>query len=184
MTMPRHPDDDNIPSLSEQAKAAKEASQANEARVKEARKGKKAAVLPEEPAVTPVGKRGFIAPAYKNGKFMVKPGVSGRMQLADGRSIEDRPGDKFAVFKGGMLITDDEDIIAWCEKHPEICRDAQDPDTRVWATLTESKLTLSTRSAQLPEGLDIDKLIKGEAQEMAQGTGDKLVQSVLDSIGA
>jgi len=126
----------------------------------------------------------FVSPEYLRGKFLVKPGPEVDEKLADGRTIKVRPDDLIARFQDGILATDDEDIIAWAEGHPEICRDVDDPETAVWVALMEAKLERINRSSQLPPELDIDKLLKGDPTQLSDQLGGALMSAARAARGA
>jgi len=126
----------------------------------------------------------FVSPEYRRGKFLVKPGPEVDEKLADGRTIKVRPDDLIARFSDGILATDDEDIIAWAEGHPEICRDVDDPETAIWVSLVEIKLEKSNQAAQLPPELDINKLLKGDPTQLTDRLGGALMSAARAARGA
>lgn len=113
----------------------------------------------------PEGHRVFITYSqFANAHILVKSGEPvyapvGTHTPLGMRPVSHREGDKWAVFQGGVLVTDDPDIIAWCESHPEICRDASDPFAAEWAELKSAQLPTNTRDEMLPRTIDVDKLI-------------------------
>jgi len=186
--VPAHPDDESLPNAGAEA----DASRAAQERAREAQEKAQATlqgVPPTEPEATPPsdtgeGRRVFVSPEYLRGKFLVKPGPEVDEKLADGRTIKVRPDDLIARFQDGILATDDEDIIAWAEGHPEICRDVDDPETAVWVALMEAKLERINRSSQLPPELDIDKLLKGDPTQLSDQLGGALMSAARAARGA
>ena len=63
-----------------------------------------------------------------------------------------------------ILQTDDLEIIEWCIEHPDICRDADDPQAEAWATLKQMTINTATKEATLPPGTDINAMLRGEKQ--------------------
>lgn len=180
--VPAHPEDETLPNVT----AEVEAQAPTLGRIEEARAKAQEAIreLPEETASPPAsepgtGRKVFVSPEYVNGKFLVKEGTTRPERLADGRVIETRDDDVMARFSGGILATDDPDVIAWCLDHPELCRDIDDPATPVWVTLTTAKLTTSTSEAAMPPELDIEKLLKGDTQQLLGRLGGELLQSAI-----
>jgi hypothetical protein len=167
--LPAHPDDQTVENVTSQAEEIK-GLLANQSRLEEAieRLVKDAPVPKEESTGPPEGVRSFVAPAHPNGKFMVKPGKLIQAPSPDGPRDIRREGDIWAKFSGGVLITDEPEVIAWCEKHPDICRDAFDPQTEVWVALREAQRETATRGASLPPSLDVAKLLQGDMS----GLGD------------
>lgn len=80
-------------------------------------------------AVTPV-----VAPPH--------PGMSTGVQ-----PLSRRDNAIWAEFKGGVLVTDQEPVIKWCEAHPSVCRDATDEMTKPWVTLKEMQVRRSNRES-------------------------------------
>ncbi len=160
--LPRHPDDANVENLTEQAEQIK-GLLADQARLEEViAKLVKGAPAPAEASSVPEGTRSFVAPAHPNGKFLVRQGKLIQAPSPEGPRDIRREGDVWAKFTSGVLVTDDPDVIAWCEKHPELCRDAFDPETEVWAALIEAQRETATRGASLPPSLDVSKLLRGD----------------------
>lgn len=125
--------------------------------------------------------RVFVAPIHKNARFLVKPGKL--VQFRDpnsptGTRDARRDGDVWAVFAGGVLVTDNPTIIAWCEKSTEICRDADDPRTEAWAMLKEGQVPTSTRDPLINPKLDVDQIVFRESDEpVLAGAHSHLVES-------
>jgi hypothetical protein len=116
----------------------------------------------EETAGPPPGTRVFVAPAYPNMRVLVKQGKLIQAPSPDGPRDIRREGDVWAKFVGGILVTDDPDVIAWCEAHHDVCRDAYDPKTEVWVALVQAQRETATSEAKLPPGLDVEKLLEGD----------------------
>lgn len=171
--VPAHPDDESLPNLTEEV-----AAKASERERIEAARQKAREAIEELPKPAPrrEGSKVFISPEYLNGKFLVKQGATRKERLADGRLIETRDDDLIARFRNGLLTTDDPDIIEWAKAHPEICRDADDPDTPAWVALKTATLATSRQDPSLPPEMDIAKLLRGEIQELVGGgpAGDLL----------
>jgi len=134
---------------------------------KEARAAEKALkrTKPLPTKVADEGYRTFIAPIEKNTRFLAKAGevVWFRDQTAPlGRRDISREGDVTVQFTNGILTTKDPDIIEWCEANPDICRDAADPRTKVWADLKERQIATASREPLLERSLDVDELVYGD----------------------
>ena len=112
--------------------------------------------------------RTFIAPGLLDARFVVKGGTvvqSPANAFSGGLPVDlRRDGDVVARFVNCILQTDDLDIIEWCVEHPDICRDANDPQAEAWATLKQMTIETSTKEATLPPGTDIDAMLRGEKQ--------------------
>ena len=112
--------------------------------------------------------RTFIAPGLLDASFMVRAGKvvqSPANAFSGGLPVDlRRDGDKVARFVNCILQTDDLDIIEWCVEHPDICRDADDPQAEAWATLKQMTINTGTKEATLPPGTDIDAMLRGEKQ--------------------
>lgn len=99
------------------------------------------------------GYRSFVAAReYANAVFLVKEGKLIEAPLAMGmtpgvKPLVRREGDKMAAFRGGILVTDDPDLIAWCLAHPKVCRPSEDPMTKGWATMKDMQTPLANRDA-------------------------------------
>lgn len=106
--------------------------------------------------------RTFVSPLHPNTRFLVRAGSV--HQVRDPNSptgLRDmfRSGDKWAVFQSGILQTDDPEIIAWAENHPEICRDVNDRLTPLWVQLEEARTPKAWREASLDPTTNIDSYI-------------------------
>ena len=130
--------------------------------------------VPEETPELPKGTRVFVSPAHKNCRFLAKAGTVVKQPSPQGPWDHSRDGDVWVQFSNGyVVVTGDKHVIAWCEAHTDVCRDAFAPETEAWAALTEATLETSTESAKLPKNTDIEKLLSGEAQGLADS--DSLV---------
>lgn len=118
-----------------------------------------------EPAELPDGERRFVSPKYRGGKFLAKAGELVMVPSPRGPWAKERVGDIWVDFKSGNGIfrTTDPVAIAWCEAHPEVCRDAFDLKTPAWVAVVEATLETATQAARLPANTDIDALLRGEA---------------------
>ncbi len=140
------------------------------------------------------GMRYFIAPIYPNAKFLVRPGVPKAMVATGGVIISwpERDGDVWAIFRSGILATDDPILIEWCLAHsgsPEahvayhqehktnarscgapfgLCRE-QGIATDDWFQMKQAQIPLATRPQALNPGIDVDRYFNGIAPR-----GDKL----------
>lgn len=124
-------------------------------------------------AAMQAGFRCFVAPAHVNGKFLAKAGKPVNVTTPDGRKFtRERDGDVWAKFNGGQLITDDPELIKWCEARSDICRDIADPQTDAWATIVEAQQETSTKGAAIPKSLSVESILKGETTGIV---GDSLV---------
>ena len=123
--------------------------------------------LDEEDAPAPVDRRlVFVAPAHPTGKFLVKPGDVLMQPSPYGPWPVSRHGDVFIRFHGGLIIIDPSDPndqvrLAWLRAHPEIARDADDPQTDLWVKLTTDKHPTSRREASLPANANIEEILDG-----------------------
>lgn len=132
------------------------------------------------------GYRTFVAAKqYENSKILAIPGTPIKMPPHPGMSpgitpYSQRDGDKFVKFSGGVLVTNDYEIIAWCEAHPQVCRDASDPRTQGWVTLKDMQTETASRDAVLPQSVDVDEMAFPKGLELAPTT---LEEGVDDSPG-
>lgn len=125
------------------------------------------------------GNRAFIAPAHKQGRFLVRGGK--QMMVVSGTSIAiergmqvsqqtevGRVGDVWLSFVGGIAIidpsTEDGQVqLQWCLDHPDMCRDAvNDNAVEVWASLKEGQLQKIDQEPSIPTSLNIDAALKGD----------------------
>lgn len=135
------------------------------------------------------GKRAFVSPMRVKGSYMVKPGplvvcyagtntpVQAGAPASSGTEIK-RLGDVKAVFQGNVLIVDPEETFThpvtgqeiqkgkilelWAENHPEICRDAMNAETEIWAAFKQGQLNLAGKEPSIPAAIDIDKVMRGD----------------------
>jgi hypothetical protein len=126
--------------------------------------------------------RTFVAAAqYRNHKFLIKRGQV--VQFRDpnsptGSRDARREGDKFARFAGGVLVTDDADIITWCEQNRKVCRDATDPRAAAWAQLKEGQIDLAARERVIDGSLDVDQMLYPDGGESGvDGLGAAILSS-------
>lgn len=115
---------------------------------------------------------------FANHSFLVKPGTPVKAPLHAGAPIGIQPlshreGDVFAHFSNNVCTTDDPDVIAWCEKHPEICRPASDPRTRAWVQLKSGQIATGSREALIEAGMNVDELLFGDRS--AEELGDAVL---------
>lgn len=123
------------------------------------------------------GKKAFVFPQRRNYRKLVKAGTlqacfSGTHTPIPSGVRADNPeiarvGDIWLHAKGGILIFDPEEeggqeILAWCLEHPEICRDALDPQTEVWAHLKTSQTQFKNKAPSMSQGLDVDAMMRGD----------------------
>lgn len=116
------------------------------------------------PVELPDGERRFVAPKYRGGKFLAKAGTVVEVPSPRGPWAKERKGDIWVDFKSGngIFSTTDPEAIAWCEAHPDVCRDAFDPKTPAWVAVVEATLETATQTARLPANTDVDALLRGE----------------------
>lgn len=124
------------------------------------------------------GKRAFVSPSRVKGSYMVRPGkltivyagtempVQAGAPAVNGTETR-RIGDIKAKFEGNVLIIDPSTeegavILEWAEKHPEICRDALNPETEIWAAFKKGQLNLADKEPSIPTNMDIDKVMRGD----------------------
>ena len=139
------------------------------------------------------GYRTFVAcKEFENSKFLAIAGTPVKMPPHPGMSpgitpYSNRAGDKFVKFSGGVLVTNDENAIAWCEAHPQVCRDADDPRTQGWVTMKEMQTDIAARDAMLPKSVDVDAMAfpKGveitPSQELEQGVDKSSGKLLVDA---
>lgn len=119
-----------------------------------------AELLAKEKVVPETGLVSYVAaPEYAQKSFLIKAGEpqAAPIQMGTNPGIKPllrREGDKWARFVGGTLVTDDPDIIAWCDAHPTQCRRSDDPVTRGWHTLKE----MQTRRANRDQAMDASQM--------------------------
>jgi hypothetical protein len=124
------------------------------------------------------GKRVFISPRARNFRKLIQPGrptvvyagtkiaaIAG--QPAAGGTEIARIGDIFAHFVGGVMVVDPTTdngkvILAWAEKNPDLCRDAMDPTSEVWAALKTAQLNLAHKEPSMAQNLDVDRMLSGD----------------------
>lgn len=114
-----------------------------------------------------VPQRAFIAPVQKNTRYLIGAGKIN--QIVDpnsptGKRDTFRDDEVWVEFHDGLVVYtpgEDDKQIAWCEAHPETCRDIQDPLTEAWAFMKEAQQNLAGREAVLPQSLDIDAALMG-----------------------
>ena len=124
------------------------------------------------------GKRAFVSPSRVKGSYMVRPGkmaivyagtdmpVQAGAPAVNGTETR-RIGDIKAKFEGNVLLIDPSTeegavILEWALKHPEICRDAMEPETEIWAAFKKGQLNLAASEPSIPTNLDIDKVMRGD----------------------
>jgi len=131
--------------------------------------------------------KGYVAyvtyDAHLNTEFMVEPGTPVKLPPSPYTppgvvSISHREGDVVARFVGGILTTNDPQVIDWCDNHPTICRPAADPRTKGWLALKNTQVATSTREAQNHD-LDADELMFGSGAP--DGRGDRVMAPGADS---
>ena len=139
------------------------------------------------------GYRTFVAAKeFENSKFLAVAGVPVKMPPHPGMSpgitpYSQRDGDKFVKFSGGVLVTNDYDIIEWCENHKKVCRDAQDPRTQGWVTMKEMQTDVASRDAVLPTDVDVDAMAFPEdsnippTQELERGVDNTSGKLLVDA---
>ena len=120
----------------------------------------------------PDGERRFVAPGHRGGKFLAHAGDIVQVPSPRGPWNKERIGDIWVNFANGngVFSTKDPKAIAWCEAHPEICRDAFDPKTPAWVAITEATLETPTQGARLPRSTDIEAMLRGDASGLG-GSG-------------
>jgi hypothetical protein len=112
----------------------------------------------------------FVAPVEKNTRFLVtagKPLTVNDPNSPKGKRMYEREGDVFVEFVSGICVLTPgvNDVeIAWCNAHPEICRDASDPMTEAWLYLKEQQVATASKDAGLPSSIDIEALLRGDAR--------------------
>lgn len=150
----------------EEQRAQKELQDAQDA-LSKARKAGKTDLPPIQ------GYRGFAAPIEQNSRILVKPGKLVQIRDASsptGMRDASRQGDKFAHFTNGVLVTDDPDIIKWCEEHPKTCRDVEDPMTSTWYMMRSAQIATKNREATLPSEVNVDAALAGDLSQLGGET--------------
>ncbi len=139
------------------------------------------------------GYKTFVAcKEFENSKFLAVVGKPQKMPPHPGMSpgitpYSQRDGDKVVKFSGGVLVTNDEDIIKWCEDHTQVCRDANDPRTQGWVTMKEMQVDVASRDATLPKSVDVDKMAFPEGitiaptQTLEEGVDDSSGKLLVDA---
>jgi len=125
--------------------------------------------------------RAFVNPVSPNTRYLVRGGEV--IHLRDQNSAtgfrdvsRETPGspeksDKWAVFTNGVLVTNDTEVIAWCEENDDICRDANAPGTEFWFNVKQAQIPLATREPSLDQGIDVDAALRGEGIAPTKGRG-------------
>ena len=153
----------NPPNTSAEAKEAKAAQTTAAETTPPVEAVKEALQMDPEPASElPEGVRVFVAPAYRGGKFLAKAGTVVQVPSPRGPWDKERQGDIWVKFDNGVFRTDDPVAIAWCEAHPDVCRDAYDSKTPAWVALTEATMETARQSARLPRNPDVEALLRGD----------------------
>lgn len=103
------------------------------------------------------------AEEFHNTRFLAHPGEAVRAPILAGSTsgivpLITREGDLFAEFHSGVLVTKVPEVIAWCQKHPSVCRDATDPRTPGWATLKAMQASKANREAALGQEINVDAM--------------------------
>lgn len=176
---------DNAPVHETNAAALRESREGAEAVVKAAAgldSGLAAAAVPVEQRRV---WRSFVSPLFQDAKFLV---VKGKVQSFPdmnsqfgSRDIQ-RIGDKWATFGGGVLTTNDPEIIDWCLRHdgfhddpetgarlPGICVDANDKRAAAWSNMKTGQQNLAAREPSIDPSFDVDEMIYPE-KAAAAGT--------------
>lgn len=118
----------------------------------------------------PTGRVAFVAPVEANTKYIVKAGKPLAFPDKDsprGQKMVEREGDIVVQFHDGLLVLDPaeegfEEQLAWCEAHPEVCRNVSDPMAEVWFNMKQAQLDMSNREATMPKGVDIEAALRGD----------------------
>jgi hypothetical protein len=121
------------------------------------------------------------ADEYANYEKLVEAGEPQylRQEGATSPGMRTRKGDVWAKFVNGVLVTDDEKVIEWCDAHSKICRRETGPMTKGWATLKN----LQTRKANRERLLDPTEMDADESFPV-DGAGDLREQAASpDSAG-
>lgn len=116
--------------------------------------------------------RAFVSPTKPNTRILVRKGdvvrrpdqnsPSGFRDVSREDPEHPEKSDLWANFVQGVLVTDNPEIIAWCEAHPETCRDANLESTEFWYSVKRAQLTLANQDPSLPAGIDVDAALRGE----------------------
>lgn len=154
----------------------------------------------------PEGIRTFINPTEPNCRYLVKAGVPvivPNPQAPLGlKAMSQRDGDVWAEFRSGVCVTEDLEVIEWCEAHGPSekaheawhkargtktntcnvgtgrCRDINDPLCAAWAEFKSQQVPKANQDATISPSLDIDALLeRGTAQAAALHQGEALAQA-------
>lgn len=119
------------------------------------------------------GFRAFVFPTKQFHKELVKAGVEPppEVVIRNPAQLSRRTGDVFLEVSGGICILDPRqpgfsEKLAWCEEHPELCRDAFDPKTVIWASMKQSQTDTMYKDASLPKNVNVDKLVDGDFSQL------------------
>jgi hypothetical protein len=137
------------------------------------------------------------AEEYANSRHLITPGTPIKAPIAAGGTVGiipliRRDGDIWARFVNSILVTDEPDVIAWCDAHTKICRRSSDPMTKSWATVKGLQARKANRDRILDSSeMDADEAfppgIVGRLQEQAAkpgSTGAKLVEDAETTKGS
>jgi hypothetical protein len=123
----------------------------------------------------------FVNPTEPTTRYLVRKGEVVRLRDQNSATgfrdtSRETPGepeksDKWAVFRGGILVTDDPEIIAWCQEHDTICRDANAPGTEFWFNVKRAQIPLANQDPSLDQGIDVDAALRGEGIAPTKGQG-------------
>lgn len=147
----------------------------------------------------------FLSPQHPKTKFLVKTGELKSFpdqNSPTGRRETHREGDVFAQFDGGVLATDNPDVIEWCEAHGPseelhiayhqtrgdkargcragqgVCCDSQDENAGAWCEMKAAQIPIASREATMSPSMNIDNILSGKSGgDRIGGEGERLVDA-------
>lgn len=152
----------------------------------------------EEPVLIPkeLRRRAFACPQAPNSERLIVPGKVEQIRDPNsptGYRDHRRAGDVKIKFKGGLwysadpqaadeqTLIDDKVRIDWCEKHPDITRDVEEPMTPVWFEIKRGQISTSRSEPSFSKGIDVDAALSGDMGKLV-GVGGDVVQQAKETI--
>lgn len=163
------------------------------------------APAPEPTAGSPVAvpvppekrRRAFACPQHPNSEFLIQRGKVRQVRDPNsptGYRDHDRDGDIKIKFTSGTWMgaeagadeqtrIDDKVRIAWCEQHPEIARDVEEPMTPVWFEIKKGQIATSRSEPSFSPGIDVDAALAGDISKLT-GAGGHVVHAAREQVAA
>jgi hypothetical protein len=112
----------------------------------------------------------FVSPVERNLRVLVKAGELTQVRDPNsptGMRDVGRVNDVVIEFIDGICVLDESDPhfaekLAWCQEHPETCRDIRDPYTEAWAYMKELQTTTANQEGRLPQNIDLERILRGD----------------------